>query len=81
MENMGSNTNFNTLAAFVDSQADLVTKQDLADLKSELKQDISNLSWQIRGIIAMQALKECRDARRPPSESRTLFLALSARVI
>lgn len=29
----------------------------------------------------INATKECMDARRPPSESRTLFLALSARAI
>ena len=51
----------------IDSQAELATKQDLdtatfllkreiAETKTELKQDIKTINWQNKGIIAMQAL-------------------------
>jgi hypothetical protein len=30
--------------------------REIAETKTELKQDINNINWQIKGIIAMQAL-------------------------
>ena len=40
----------------VDSQAELASKQDLKDTETALRQELANINWQIKGIIAMQAL-------------------------
>jgi hypothetical protein len=59
-----------------------MSKVDYADPLVKLLQIASNRDENpelFNDLISAIAMKECMDARRPPSESRSLFLALSAR--